>query len=151
MTLYEKILDALGQIVLPASTGDIHKRMVKLGYYPGVDPIIERRGLSARLAEMRSKGVLYSRQHPTHATLYWNTEDYRIEDYLPIDSAPIVRPPQQFAPVEEPAQKIAEKPRITTKELESAMEMKIITDSMNDIIKSLLTIKVTLEKSSWAK
>lgn len=141
MTLYDKILDAMQQIVLPASTTDIYNRMVKLGYYPGTDSIFERKGLSARLAELRSKQKVFSKAHPSTGTLFWSFDDYSIEDYMPMTLNPSVKKDPM-------ASKEIEKPRMNPQQLRTAYMMKTIATSLDEITCALLKIRETLEKTS---
>jgi hypothetical protein len=73
MTNIEKILDAMDQIVLPASTADIYNRMVRVGYTPALNAARERADVSSALARMRKKGLVTS-AHDDAGVLLWDVE-----------------------------------------------------------------------------
>ena len=74
MTNIEKILDAMDQIVLPASTADIYNRMKKVGYTPALNMARERADVSSLLARMRKKGLVNS-AHDDAGVLLWDVAE----------------------------------------------------------------------------
>lgn len=71
MNLLDKTLEAMDQLVLPASTADIYQRMIKIGYYPGVNPKRERSDVSSTLNRLRDKGKVFS-EHDESGVLLWD-------------------------------------------------------------------------------
>lgn len=71
MNNIEKILDAMDQIVLPASTADIYNRMMKIGHAAGNNIPRERADVSSMLARMRKKGLVES-AHDDAGVLLWD-------------------------------------------------------------------------------
>jgi len=81
MTNIEKILNAMDQIVLPASTADIYNRMKKVGYTPALNMARERADVSSLLARMRKKGLVNS-AHDDAGVLLWDVSEISTKPVL---------------------------------------------------------------------
>lgn len=60
MSIQDKVLETLDQMVLPASTADVYNRMVKLGYMAGSNVPRERADVSSYLGKLRKSGHVVS-------------------------------------------------------------------------------------------
>ena len=76
MNLQEKTLDAMDRIVLPASTADIYSRMVKLGYYAGINAGRERADVSSVLNRLRKSDKVFS-AHDNDGVLLWDVVEIK--------------------------------------------------------------------------
>ena len=126
MNLQEKALEAMDQIVLPASTADIYNRMVKLGFYAGVNAGRERADVSSILNRLRKTDRVYS-AHDEDGILLW--------DVSPVESAYRVTPVA--------VQEIRDEINRVRSELPQTI---LLAELFNDLAQSLLHASNTLRK-----
>jgi len=81
MNQIEKVLEAMDQLVLPASTADVYNRMLRLGYVPGHNLARERGDISSLLGKMRKKDIVKS-THDDDGVLLWDVSEISTKPVL---------------------------------------------------------------------
>lgn len=81
LSLTDKTLDALDQMIPPVSTLEIYNRMLTLGYVPGANIIRERADVSSALGKLRKANKVFS-AHDESGVLLWDVKDHGVKPVL---------------------------------------------------------------------